>query len=1047
MIIKTVIQRLIVKSGRTVGLLLLCVLKMNALAADGSFASPDKPVEYMIYQYPGVALLIQIDAIETEFEARIYGPDRALLKYSRLPSRRIGPMYQLIEPTSSARQLIVEIIPAYVTDRSRIRMELLQLREEERTDAIQAEAFRLMSRAVDATSANDSTTWAGKTYTFKRAAQVFESLGWEELRLWCEYYAAHLVYFKLGDAMSAVEMAQAVQAAARRAGFETIEMAAMQLEGMTLTHSVDLRPETTSTEKYDSIHRTLKQTAELADLLGFQSERGLALFNDGIAWEQQEEVERALEQYRLALEIVVSAGDTELANRIRNQAAFAYESKGSVSGAIEMLNQVGDELVEEDAALELAESLYEKGRILNDSFRFFEAVDALEEAHGLLAAAGYTSRLAQTGLGLGQAYYGMGQMDQAARILSESIASAPASELSSELEVALGLLAEVQRYRGDWPAMDGAREEQETLVTGDAERARFLFERAMDESAKSGRGSAKADQLLKQSQALASSSGQMALSHRAWLQRCVSKAGSECTSAALSRAFKSVQMSSAPSEIVEARYTRARILRQTGNMAQAMNEMARLIDEIRYYRSTLPGVLGGWYWGNRQSVFSEYLDLALRQSAVNETSFSDGKSVLLVLERLKQIASADSKNPLQPQQSVVEMQANQIRSLLSAYTKSGQSAGKARAAQTLMEAVQISYQDFIGRSPALVEQSLEASLSRLPDDGVFLTYCFSGDDVYVVAARNTDVRVRKLSGADDIVLQLETLARVLGSPETGDLFGNDLFEQLDSLGRLMIKPVQSLLRENVFLMPMGLLRGFPFDLLRMDGRYLAEQHQVINVMSLEQIRSFESTTNSSDIDLFFLAGDPELKRDVFSYEQKRSEEISTVTDLFVGPALHIVQGPALKRDEFDDERFAAADMIHLSIPGLIDMENAQNSVMTLSRSGDSGDTVLLPSDLPNQMNGTLAVLSLTRFEGQGSEGFSNYQGFVSDLLDSGIDSVISSLWPLEDARRARFMAAFYGNLSAEPDVATALYQTKRTYFDQEQSTNPGIWAGFQLYMN
>ena len=41
-----------------------------------------------------------------------------------------------------------------------------------------------------------------------------------------------------------------------------------------------------------------------------------------LTWEQQENLERALEQYELALSIAVSEGNTELANRIRNKAAW-----------------------------------------------------------------------------------------------------------------------------------------------------------------------------------------------------------------------------------------------------------------------------------------------------------------------------------------------------------------------------------------------------------------------------------------------------------------------------------------------------------------------------------------------------------------------------------------------------------------------------------------------------------------------------------------------------------------------------------------------------
>ncbi len=329
---------------------LLCFFSMGLTwAAESSVVSPEKPAEYMIYQYPGVALLIRIDAVEMEFESRVYGAERALIKASRIPLRRIGPVYQFIEAIDTARQLIVEVIPAQTTDRSQISMELIQLPQNERNSSMQSDAFRLFSRAVDSTSANDSTTWAMKIYALQSAANVFEELGWEELRLWSGYYAAHLIFHKLHDEHSAIELARKVQVAAAKAGFAVIELAALQLEGAALLNAGTLKPGPSGEKRYRKIHRILGQASALADELGLQSERGLALFNDGIAWEQQEDLTQALIQYKRALEIANVADNDELANEIRNKAAFAYEAQGSVSGAIEMLDQIGNELTDEVA--------------------------------------------------------------------------------------------------------------------------------------------------------------------------------------------------------------------------------------------------------------------------------------------------------------------------------------------------------------------------------------------------------------------------------------------------------------------------------------------------------------------------------------------------------------------------------------------------------------------------------------------------------------------------------------------------------------------------
>jgi len=74
-------------------IILLITAPAGAWSAQSGDVSADRPAEYMIYQYPGVDMVVKIDARETEFESAIYGPETALIKASGIPFRRIGPLY------------------------------------------------------------------------------------------------------------------------------------------------------------------------------------------------------------------------------------------------------------------------------------------------------------------------------------------------------------------------------------------------------------------------------------------------------------------------------------------------------------------------------------------------------------------------------------------------------------------------------------------------------------------------------------------------------------------------------------------------------------------------------------------------------------------------------------------------------------------------------------------------------------------------------------------------------------------------------------------
>ena len=1016
-------------------------------AEPSEVVSPAKPAEYMIYQYPGVALLIRIDALEIEFEARVYDPERALISSSRVPSRRIGPVYRLIDAVDEARQLIIEVTPAQPSDRSRIRLQLVQLPMDERTSALQFEAFQLMSLAADSTTASDSTTWAMKTYTFQRAANAFEQLGWEELRLWSEYFVAHLVFYQLQDQNSAIELAQKVQTAARKAGFGVIEMAALQLEGAAL---LAVSPEGQGLpvqERFSETHRVLEAASELADSLGFQSERALALFSDGIAWERQEDFTRALARYRLALEIAVAAGDSEMANRIRNSAAFAYETQGSISGAIEMLDQIGDELSEQEAAVELAQSLYEKGRILNSSYRYREATGALSEALKLQETTGSGYLMTHTGFALGQAYYGVGQMDQAVKTLRESIARTPASGHQQELEKALRMLAAVHRFQGNFDAMSEARNEQAVFVSSDQQRARHMYERVLDLLAVTGAEIPAARSLLKQSYQLANASGKPLLAHQALLLLCTEGVGSarapqECSRGKLRQSFDYLVSAGSPKYALAARFAWSKILRREGRLSQAIQNMSQVVDEIRYFRNVLPDVLGGWYWESRDRIFSEYMSMVLQQSMQGSVTTKDGRQALYALERLREIVSADSSGNPAVGHAGRAGDSESIRSMLAAREDVLDGAAALQRAPEINDVLHKSRQDFERSEPGLAADSLDRLIGQLHDETALLTYYFSSDVIHAVVAVRAGVHLFSLSHSEDIRSGLSELRRNLGNPFAME---ND---RLDILGRLMVKPVAHLLPELVYLMPSGPMSGIPFDLIRMDGQYLAEQHSIVNLMSLFALEKPPGRVDSGEIDLFFLAGNPDIKREVFNYEQEMSAEIRAVTDIFVGPALHIVQGSALQRDEFQDVRFEKADVIHLAIPGMISLEfPAQSKLMLSGTMENPGKEFLMPQDFQNkQFNASLAVLSSTRVQGSSGSNFSGYLGFVTDLLQSGVDVVVASLWLLDDPDLARFMDIFYRNLADNPNVPMALLKSRRQVLLSPETENAGLWAGFQVYI-
>ncbi len=1026
---------------------MLCIYSLT-FAAAAEEVSPDKPAEYMIYQYPGVALLIRIEASGIEFESRVLAQEGSLVMASRIPGSRLGPLYQIIEPVDKPRQLIVQVRPKQSSERSRISMELVQLSGSEHNSSAQLNAFRQLSLAAESTRANDTTTWSMKIYTFKKAAQAFAQLGWEELRLWCEYYAAHLIFFKLQDNLSAMEIARQVEAAARKAGIGIVELAALQLEGAALSQSAVTLSGLDAATVYDEIHRTYQLAATMADSLGLQQQRSWAIFNNGLVWEQQENLDRALEQYELALSIAVSEGNVEVSNLARNKAAYVYGMQGSISGAIEMLDQVGTREGDDSESVRQAKSLFEKGRLLSESAYFSAAIEALTESLDLYKAAGSRVGEGLSGMRLGQAYFGLGYMDQAEQVLLEAIRNTPTHPNQGALKDAFSALAVISRMKGDAGRMAEFREQQAAFVSSEHDRARFMFEESLDALRVQDSHSESALSLFSRSRQQAIKVGDKALQHRTMLYGCsLAPMGSSgrkqtCSRQAVRRSVDYLLTTGNPINTLESSWLLAIINRAEGRVSQSIQQMSQLVEDMRFFRSILPGVLGAWYWDNRGRIYADYMSLVLNRSSVNRRAFVDGQQTLVALTKIWAVERNGGFLTGPEIGPDGQDDGSQLRALLAKTQATPTRDAVTSDVAKIKDLLKLARNRFTVTAEVFDDSSLLQQLNLMSAGSALLSYYFADKNAYALVGKKDGVKLLALPDMQGTQAKLAEIRAVMGKQE-----GAVLGPSLELLGKQLLVPLESLLPELIYLMPSGPLSGFPFDLLRLNGRYFFELHQVINIETPSTMNHGMVLAESGELDLFFLAGKPDAGRDIFDFGQNPSVEIQAIANIFVGPSLHIVQGSALGLDEFQGGRFQSANIIHLALPGSIKLGFPEQSRMVLSGTvGKPGSKFLKPVDMrQNNFQASLAVLSGLKIEGTERLNLDQKLGFVSDLLASGVSLVITSLWENSDAERAGFFAEFYRNLKSNPDAVVALTMTRRAFLAETGSFSYKQWGGFQVY--
>jgi CHAT domain-containing protein len=231
---------------------------------------------------------------------------------------------------------------------------------------------------------------------------------------------------------------------------------------------------------------------------------------------------------------------------------------------------------------------------------------------------------------------------------------------------------------------------------------------------------------------------------------------------------------------------------------------------------------------------------------------------------------------------------------------------------------------------------------------------------------------------------------------------------------------------RVIVVPHAQLGALPFAALEDDQACLAERHELALAPSARSALRGLLRQPSAPARALVLGESTHLPH--------AAQEARAVADLF-GSAAHIG-----KEATIATLRAAAgsADVIHLACHARFRSDNPTFSALHLHDG-------VLTVDLVETLGLPPATVVLSGCEtgladaGSGDE----MVGLVRAFLIAGASRVLASLWPVDDAVTAGFMAYFYGALRRGEAPASALAEAQRTV--RQQHPHPLYWAAFTLY--
>jgi CHAT domain-containing protein len=999
-----------------------------------------KTQEYFIQQAEDEDILIIINGFEAEFKSKITTDTDKTLLWSEIAGSRMAPVFQYINATGKNRQLDIEVSSELYTGRSEFGLELTRLKVWDQRSSAVAQAYQLLSFGMQVSGDTNKANWSVRADSLVNAGRLFQQFGMKEMRLWSNFLAAHLIHYKLNDYSIVFSMTREILADLEGTRFKNIELAALQLQSAAL---IRLNRPSSESSPVTQVQRLLSRIAGLAESMGFYYEQAQALNASGIEYVASSLYSQALEQFQLAVDIADSVGDAELATGIRESIVQIHAIQGNTPATGEVLKEIETQLTEDGGGDELALNLLAQGRLLITNYRYDEAVGLLLQA---LEHENNSGLRMQIHFELARIFYETGRLNESLTYLELArISPDPEQQRRGSSVITTGeglrIMANIYRARGETRAMREARRAQALYRPA---ASRFFYDQGLDMLASGSGNRQQADELFRKSHAAAVKSGSAGLQHLTRLQICAienTTAGSNlfCSSSNIRASYEWLTASAIPRSSLHAMMLWSQILINRGNRSEALSVLDKLMDEIHLFRHSLPGVLGAWYREYHELVFESYLNLQI--SVSDRDSSGNHNASLLALSKIRQI---DRYTGYDAALNTGSEDADLLRIQLARLANPEPGLDLIALRSEVNQGITALRRPFSKKFEYLSRQGLQKHLASLSGRESVLTYHLTPESAYAWVAQKNRVRIHRIENPGRVYSSL--LETRQGLENAGIKVFDD---RMDRLGRLLLEPLTGSLSETIYWIPSGPLLGLPLDAIRYKGRYLIEQHQLVNLLSFPSNIGPSDGLKAGNLESVFLAGHPQDYSGGYAMRLETSSEIRTVADIFVGPGLRIIQGNALLPDEFQDGSFSNVDLAHLAMPGIIDLGHPEQSSLELSEHEYlPGRTLYRPVDILSQeMSAKLVFLSNTGFANQPQSGFSSHPGLVTDFLDAGAGAVISNLWESDGPAAELLIGDFYKRLQTNGDILSSLNDARLKYLENNRDNGLYDWAGFQLYID
>lgn len=482
-------------------------------------------------------------------------------------------------------------------------------------------------------------------------------------------------------------------------------------------------------------------------------------------------------------------------------------------------------------------------------------------------------------------------------------------------------------------------------------------------------------------------------------------------------------------------FDRGRIYQGEGDTKKAIALFKEAIDVIESQRSTInteANKIG--FVGNKQSVYHQLI-AALYSENKHATAFEyvERSKARVLVDLLASNVNIASKGTGQEASSLLkdlentESEGKTFDILSYSADKIGERTARSIQIKEKIKTAEPELASLI----AILPPSLAEIRSSMGSNSTIVEYYSHGEDLFSFIMTKEEIKAVKIDGkglAEDV----EQFRKALQDQQSSSYLGLS-----QKLYCRLIKPIEHLLTgQKLVIVPHGVLHYIPFNALSSGDLFLIEKY-TISYLPSASVLKFLKQREPSKAGKALILGNPELGDEEYSLKYAEKEAVAVAKSFPTAKVL-------LKKEATEStfKKFAGQfNYIHLASHGLFASESPLNSGLLLAGDGEN-DGLLNVSDIYSlRLNAELISLSACETAlGRINPG-DDVVGLTRGFIYAGANSIMASLWQVDDMATAELMEMFYSllkNTAKSDALRQAQLMVKRQY------QHPYFWAAFQL---